>query len=176
MSRYGKLLAYFSGTVATALLSAASLVPSSPAAAAPCQGPGAPTTTQTRCIAVMTPGHPLISFDISFVSPVNHTFALAASRVVGSGGAVGTVVIGIAGPDGATWVRSYNLFGDPRNITGLVPSDQRGAETALDPKLATSLALNSTHGITETLALKAGSPAIHCARPPCWRRTESSGD
>src|SRR5260221_8178059 len=69
MTRYRKLFAYFSGTVATALLGAASVMPSSPAAAAPCQGPGAPTTTQTRCIAVMTTGHPLTSYDISFVNP-----------------------------------------------------------------------------------------------------------
>jgi hypothetical protein len=70
MTRYRKLVAYFSGTVATALLGAASLVPSSPAAAAPCTGPGAPTTTQTRCLtAVAIPGHQLRSFDISWVNP-----------------------------------------------------------------------------------------------------------
>ena len=69
MTRYRKLLAYFSGSVATALLGAVALVPSSPAAAAPCQGPGAPTTTQTKCIAVMTTGQPLTSYDISFVNP-----------------------------------------------------------------------------------------------------------
>ena len=70
MTRYSKLLAYFSGSVATALLGAVSLVPSSPAAAAPCQGPGAPTTTETKCLtAVHVPGNPLQSFDISFVNP-----------------------------------------------------------------------------------------------------------
>jgi hypothetical protein len=35
----------------------------------------------------------LSAFDISFVSPENHTYALAASRVVGSGGPFGTVII-----------------------------------------------------------------------------------
>jgi len=70
MTRYSKLVAYFSGTVATALLGAASLVPSSPASAAGCQGPGAPTTTQTKCIkAIRIPGNPLQSYDISFVNP-----------------------------------------------------------------------------------------------------------
>src|SRR5215471_14390994 len=68
MTRYSKLVAYFSGTVATAILGAVSLGVA-PAAAAPCQGPGAPPTAQTKCIAVMTTGHPLTSYDISFVNP-----------------------------------------------------------------------------------------------------------
>jgi hypothetical protein len=40
------------------------------AAAAPCQGAGAPTTTETKCLtAVQIPGNPLKSFDISWVNP-----------------------------------------------------------------------------------------------------------
>jgi hypothetical protein len=40
------------------------------ALAGPCTGPGAPATTQTKCLtAVQIPGNPLRSFDISFVSP-----------------------------------------------------------------------------------------------------------
>jgi hypothetical protein len=40
------------------------------AAAPPCAGPGAPTTTQTQCVtAILIPGNPLQSFDISFVNP-----------------------------------------------------------------------------------------------------------
>src|SRR5260370_42474980 len=35
----------------------------------------------------------LSAFDISFVEPKSHTFALASSRVVGSGGAFGTIII-----------------------------------------------------------------------------------
>jgi hypothetical protein len=67
MTRYRKLASYFSGTVATALLSAAALTP---AAAAPCTGPGAPATTQTKCLtAVAIMGNPLRSFDISWVNP-----------------------------------------------------------------------------------------------------------
>src|SRR5882762_8752546 len=39
-------------------------------AAPPCQGPGAPTTTETRCLtAVQIPGNPLLSYDISWVNP-----------------------------------------------------------------------------------------------------------
>ncbi len=67
MTRYKKLVSYFSGTVATALLGVASLTP---AAAAPCTGPGAPTTTQTHCVtAVLIPGNPIRTFDISWVNP-----------------------------------------------------------------------------------------------------------
>jgi hypothetical protein len=69
MTRYGRLVACFSSTVATALLGAASLVPSSAALAA-CVGPGAPDNTQTQCVtAIVIPGNPLNSFDISWVNP-----------------------------------------------------------------------------------------------------------
>ncbi len=77
MTRYGKLLAYFSGTVATALLGAASVVPSSPAFAA-CVGPGAPDNAQTKCVtAIHVTGNPLTSFDISFVNPHRAEYYLA---------------------------------------------------------------------------------------------------
>jgi hypothetical protein len=67
MTRHRKLVSYFSGSVATALLGAAALTP---AAAAPCTGPGAPTTTQTRCLTAVTiPGNALRSFDISWDNP-----------------------------------------------------------------------------------------------------------
>jgi len=68
MTSSKRLLAYFYGTVATSLLAAFA---SSPAAAAPCQGPpGTPAPTQTKCLtAVQIPGHPLRSFDISWVNP-----------------------------------------------------------------------------------------------------------
>src|SRR5712671_5461349 len=77
MTRYSKLVAYFSGTVATALLGAAALVPSSAALAA-CVGPGAPDNTQTKCVtAIHVPGNPLTSFDISFVNPHRAEYYLA---------------------------------------------------------------------------------------------------
>ena len=47
-------------------------------ALAACMGPGAPTTTQTRCLtAVQIPGNPLRSFDISFVNPDRAEYYLA---------------------------------------------------------------------------------------------------
>jgi len=40
------------------------------AMAGPCTGPGAPTTTQTKCVTgIFIPGNPLRSFDISWVNP-----------------------------------------------------------------------------------------------------------
>jgi hypothetical protein len=61
-----------------ALLGAMSLALSGEALAAPCQGPGAPTDTQTRCLtAVQIPGNPLRSFDISFVNPDRAEFYFA---------------------------------------------------------------------------------------------------
>src|SRR3984893_6008753 len=44
----------------------------------PCTGPGAPTTTQTQCVtAILIPGNPLQSFDISFVNPHRAEYYLA---------------------------------------------------------------------------------------------------
>ena len=52
------------------LLGAVSLAASTAALAGPCTGPGAPTTTETKCLtAVQIPGNPLRSFDISWVNP-----------------------------------------------------------------------------------------------------------
>jgi hypothetical protein len=76
------LVAYFSGTVATALLGAAALVPSSAALAA-CVGPGAPDNTQTKCVKAMTTGHPITSFDISFVNPNRAEYYLADRQTAG---------------------------------------------------------------------------------------------
>src|SRR5258708_33992080 len=77
MTRYSKLVAYFSGPVATALLGAAALVPSS-AALAGCVGPGAPDNAETKCVTAITiPGNPLMSFDISWVNPKRAEFYLA---------------------------------------------------------------------------------------------------
>jgi hypothetical protein len=77
MTRYSKFVAYFSGTVATALLGAAALVPSSAALAA-CVGPGAPDAAQTKCVTAITiPGNPVTSFDISWVNPNRAEYYLA---------------------------------------------------------------------------------------------------
>src|SRR3974377_1794474 len=47
-------------------------------AAAQCTGPGAPTTTQTKCLtAIPIPGNPLQSFHISWVNPDRAEYYLA---------------------------------------------------------------------------------------------------
>jgi hypothetical protein len=93
-------------------------------AAAPCQGPGAPTTTETECLtAVQIPGNPLRSFDISWVNPDVSEYYFADRSNAGIdiidtkkntfkqtiGGFVGVKLNGsggvnnnISGPDGVT--------------------------------------------------------------------------
>src|SRR5215510_5989975 len=64
--------------VASVLFGGGSLATSGPALADPCTGPGAPTTTQTKCLtAVQIPGNPLRSFDISWVNPNRAEYYLA---------------------------------------------------------------------------------------------------
>ena len=63
--------------VASMLFGAVSLTTSGAALAA-CTGPGAPTTTETRCLtAVQIPGNPLRSYDISWVNPHRAEYYLA---------------------------------------------------------------------------------------------------
>jgi len=65
-----KLRTHLYSSVGPALLVAMSLATTGGAVAAPCTGPGAPTTTQTKCLTAVTiPGNPLRSFDISWVNP-----------------------------------------------------------------------------------------------------------
>jgi hypothetical protein len=66
---YAELKRYFqSSALVAAILAGASLA--APAFAQPCTGPGAPTTTETKCLtAVQIPGNPLRSFDISWSNP-----------------------------------------------------------------------------------------------------------
>jgi hypothetical protein len=55
-----------------------SLATTDAALAAPCTGPGAPTTTQTQCeTAILIPGNPLQSFDISWVDADRAEYYLA---------------------------------------------------------------------------------------------------
>lgn len=57
---------------------AALLVFTAVSAGAQCKGPGAPTTTETKCLtAIPIPGNPLESFDISWVNPDRAEYYLA---------------------------------------------------------------------------------------------------
>ena len=106
---------------AATLLGGASLTP---ALAQPCTGPGAPSTTETKCLtAVQIPGNPLRSFDISWVNPTfsqyylgdrsnagidvvntaSNTFTLRLTGFVGIvENANGSVNNAKSGPDGVT--------------------------------------------------------------------------
>jgi len=123
----------------TAVTSAVLLVGSA-AFAAPCAGPGAPTTTQTKCLtAVLIPGNPLGAFDVSWVDPdraeyyladrsnkgvdiidTNHnTFKRRIGGFVGAKfNANGTVNNNISGPNGVT---SYGrwLYADDGPVDGI---------------------------------------------------------
>jgi hypothetical protein len=71
MPEHASKAGYLAAVFTPALFGLATLAVSGAAlAAAPCQGPGAPTTTQTQCLtAVQIPGNPLRTFDISWVDP-----------------------------------------------------------------------------------------------------------
>src|SRR5215472_15712676 len=158
MTSYHKLLAHFSSTVATALLGAVSLV-SSPAAAAPCTGPGAPTTTQTKCLtAVAIPGHPLRSFDISWVNPDRAEYYLADrsnsgidiiatntlkfQRTIGGFvgiklNANGTVNNNISGPDGVTSHGRWLYAGDGDSTLKVIDLSPSSANSPIKQSIST---------------------------------------
>jgi len=65
-------------TLAAALWIAALLFCTAVSTGAQCLGPGAPTTTQTKCLtAIAIPGNPIRSFDISWVNPDRGEYYLA---------------------------------------------------------------------------------------------------
>ena len=115
------------------------------ALAAPCTGPGAPTTTQTQCLtAVQIPGNPLRSFDISWVNPhraefyfadrsnagigVINTDSLTFQRTIGGFVGVklnanGTVNNNISGPDGVTSHGRWLYAGDGDSTLKVIDLD-----------------------------------------------------
>jgi hypothetical protein len=118
---------------APALFGAVSLAASGAALAA-CTGPGAPTTTETQCLAaVQIPGKPLRSFDISWVNPhraeyyladrsnagidIIDTQTLKFKRTIGGFVGIKLTVTGIvnnnlSGPDGVTSHGRWLYAGD----------------------------------------------------------------
>jgi hypothetical protein len=102
--------------------------------AAPCTGPGAPTTTQTECLtAVQIPGKPLRSFDLSWADPDRAEYYLGDRSNAGIdiidtehntfkrtiGGFVGIKLLGSgavdnnhSGPDGVTSHGRWLYAGD----------------------------------------------------------------
>src|SRR5579864_1741428 len=84
MSTKSNLNTYVSGVLAPAAFGLVSLVLCGIAAAAPCTGPGAPSTTQTKCLtAIPITGSQLKSFDISYVNPQRNEYYLADRSTAG---------------------------------------------------------------------------------------------
>ena len=118
-------------------------------AAAPCTGPGAPTTTETECLtAVQIPGNPLRSFDISWVNPDRAEYYLADRSNAGIdiidtkkntfkqtiGGFVGVKLTGagavnnnISGPDGVTSHGRWLYGGDGDSTLKVIDLKVSGA-------------------------------------------------
>jgi len=120
--------------VAAPLLVGVGALATSGAALAACTGPGAPTNTETKCLAaVQIPGNPLRSYDISWVNPHRAEYYLADRSNAGIdiidthhltfqrrlGGFVGvklntngTVNNDISGPDGVVTHGRWLYAGD----------------------------------------------------------------
>jgi hypothetical protein len=132
MLKHRKTFACLPGSIAVAVIGAASLNVS-PAAAAGCQGPGAPASGHTRCVAaIQIPGSALQSFDISWVDAKTSRYYLADRANFGVdiidtrsltyvgrlGGFVGIVIKNGAvdnshsGPDGVTTHGRWLYAGD----------------------------------------------------------------
>jgi hypothetical protein len=133
------------------LLGAASLAASAAAVAGPCTGPGAPTTTETKCVtAVQIPGNPLRSFDISWVNPhrgeyylaersnagivVIDTHSLTWKRTIGGfqgikPGTTPTTPVNnnISGPDGVTSHGKWLYAGDGDSTLKVIDLDAPNA-------------------------------------------------
>jgi hypothetical protein len=141
------------------VISAIALGLSVPAAAfAACTGPGAPANTETKCLtAVQIPGHPLRSFDISWVNPdraeyylgdrsnagidVIDTQTLTFKRTIpGFVGALlnskGAVNNNISGPDGVTSHGKWLYAGDGDSTLKVIDLDAPNA-TAIQQSIPT---------------------------------------
>src|SRR5690348_4924339 len=133
------------------LVGAGSLAMSGAALAAPCTGPGAPTTTETKCLtAVQIPGNPLRSFDISWVNPhrgeyylgdrsnsgidIIDTRTLTFQRTIGGFvgaklNSKGAVDNSISGPDGVTSHERWLYAGDGDSTLKVIDLDApKGSE------------------------------------------------
>ena len=103
------------------LIGAVSLAVSGAALAGPCSGAGAPTTTQTRCLtAVLIPGNPLLSFDISWVSQDRSEYYLSDRSNAG---------IDVLDTQGNAFKRTIGGFvGVKRNPAGAVNNNLSGPD------------------------------------------------
>jgi hypothetical protein len=107
--------------IAGALVGLPGLFTADQAMADPCTGPGAPTTTQTKCLtAVFIPGHPLRSFDISWVNPQRQEYYLGDRSNAG---------IDIVDTHALKWKRTLGGFvGIVLNTKGAVDNNHSGPD------------------------------------------------
>jgi hypothetical protein len=145
MSAHNKLRKQLYSSVGPVLLVAMSLATTDSSLAA-CMGPGAPTTTQTKCVTgVLIPGNPLRSFDISWVNPDRAEYYLADRANAGItivdtrtlkwkrtiGGFVGIIPTNpmlpvnnnLSGPDGVTTHGRWLYAGDGNSTLKVIDLD-----------------------------------------------------
>jgi len=117
---HSKSFVYLSCAIPSALLfGAVSLAPTRAMAASPCTN--APTNTQTKCLtAVQIPGHPLRSFDISWVNPKRAEYYLADRSNAG---------IDVIDTETLAWKRTIGGFvGIVLNGSGAVDNNHSGPD------------------------------------------------
>lgn len=184
-------------SLAAPLLGAASLAASGAAfATGPCQGLGAPTNTQTKCLtAVQIPGNPIRSFDISWVNPdraeyylgdrsnngvdVIDTRHLTFKRTIG--GFVGVKLNGAgavdnnhSGPDGVTSHGRWLYAGDGDSTLHVIDLDA--------PNVSATKQVVSTGGTTrvDEMALTGDGELLIAANnaedPPFATLFRANGD
>jgi len=166
----------------------------SAALAGPCTGPGAPTTTQTKCLtAVQIPGNPIRSFDISWVNPhraeyylgersnagivVIDTRTLKWKRTIGGfvgiQPATGPVNNNISGPDGVTSHGRWLYAGDGDSTLKVIDLD------ASSSPIKQSIPTGGTTRVDE-MALTADGETLIAANnaedPPFATLFQANGD
>jgi hypothetical protein len=127
---------------------------------AACTGPGAPSDTQTKCLtAIQIPGHPLRSFDISWVNPTRSEYYLADRSNAGIdiintntlkfqrtiGGFVGVVLNGagtavnnnVSGPDGVTSHGRWLYAGDGDSTLKVIDLSPSSAKSPIKQSIST---------------------------------------
>lgn len=184
--------------IVSALAFAAPMLVSAGAFAA-CQGPGAPTTTQTRCVtAVAIPGNPVTSFDISWVNPDRAEYYLGDrsnagidiidtkkntfKRTIGGfvGGVVGPgnkFVTSKSGPDGVTSHGKWLYGGDGDSTLKVIDLDAAG--TPSDPSIKQSIATGGSTRVDEMALTTDGGlllVANNAEDPPFGTLFHANGD
>src|SRR5213083_2250484 len=188
--------------VAAPLLVGVGSLATSGAALAACTGPGAPTTTETKCLtAVQIPGNPLRSYDISWVNPHRAEYYLADRSNAGIdiidtqhlaftrrlGGFVGvklnangTVNNDISGPDGVVTHGRWLYAGDGDSTLKVFDLDAPDASALKDTKSTRRGGDAGDPTRVDEMALTADGELLltvnNAAEPPFANLFEANGD